>query len=268
MSAPELVDCHTHTSFSDGSSTFAENMQAALERGITTIACTDHWGRADFIDCSIKEAKLSDYAQAIREIRDEFPTLSIVHGLEADWYEGCAEDLAQTRGGATFLLGSIHFLNKLPIDWDKDTRIWDELGADGLWELYADQWCQAATSGLFDSMAHPDLPRLFSTKGYAPTKDLTPTFKRMADAAHEGSVHVEINTAGLIKGFADFYPQKELLTSFFKANVPLTVGSDAHSYKRIGDHIEQAYHYARSVGYTSIDAPAPDGDWRTISLEN
>ena len=36
----ELVDCHTHTVFSDGKSTFQENMKEALAKGITTIACT------------------------------------------------------------------------------------------------------------------------------------------------------------------------------------------------------------------------------------
>lgn len=86
----ELVDCHTHTVFSDGKSTFQENMQEALAKGITTIACTDHWGRPDFIDCSIEEGKLKQYAFAIERVRNEFPELEIVHGLEADWYPAAA----------------------------------------------------------------------------------------------------------------------------------------------------------------------------------
>ena len=108
----ELVDCHTHTVFSDGKSTFQENMQEALAKGITTIACTDHWGRPSFIDCSIEEGKLKQYAFAIERVRGEFPELEIVHGLEADWYPGCSTDLAETRGNATFLLGSIHYLQE------------------------------------------------------------------------------------------------------------------------------------------------------------
>ena len=91
----ELVDCHTHTVFSDGKSTFQENMQEALAKGITTIACTDHWGRPSFIDCSIEEGKLKQYAFAIERVRGEFPELEIVHGLEADWYPGCSTDLTE-----------------------------------------------------------------------------------------------------------------------------------------------------------------------------
>lgn len=264
----ELVDCHTHTVFSDGKSTFEENMRSAIERGITTIACTDHWGRPEFVDCSIEEARLGEYAAAIERIRVEFPQLEIVHGLEADCYAGCGTDIAETRGNATFLLGSIHYLEEKALDWDEDMRIWEELGADALWRLYAEEWCKAATSGLFDSMAHPDLPRLFALSGFAPSIDLLPLFDSMAEAAREGNVHVEINTAGLTKDFADFYPQKPLLSRFFAAGVPLTVGSDAHHASRIGESIAEAYRYAHRIGYTSIDAPTAAGGWRSIDISN
>mgnify|MGYP002520240327 CR=1 FL=1 len=40
MSTP-IVDCHTHTSFSDGASTFAENVQAAAAAGIDPRPCCD-----------------------------------------------------------------------------------------------------------------------------------------------------------------------------------------------------------------------------------
>lgn len=263
----ELIDCHTHTVFSDGKSTFEENLRTAVAAGITTLACTDHWGRPEFVDCSIEEARLGEYAQAIEAVRGQFPGIEVIHGLEADWYHGCAADLAETRGKATFLLGSIHYLQEKALDWDKDMRIWEELGADALWQIYVDEWCEAATSGLFDSMAHPDLPRLFALSGYAPTMSLEPLFNRMAEAARESGVHVEINTAGLIKDFADFYPQRPLLQRFHDAGVPLTVGSDAHHASRIGANIREAYRYAQSVGYTSVDAPTAQGGWRTIQLE-
>lgn len=267
MPLPELVDCHTHTVFSDGKSSFEENVAAAVQLGITTLACTDHWGRPEFVDCSIEEARLGEYAQAIAAVREQFPEIEIVHGLEADWYHGCAADLAETRGDASFLLGSVHYLNKLAIDWDEDMRIWESLGADGVWQLYVEEWCAAATSGLFDSMAHPDLPRLFAHKGYAPTINMKPLWERMAEAARVGGVHVEINTAGLAKGVGSFYPEEGLLQQFFAAGVPITVGSDAHHASHVGAHILDAYRLAKRIGYSSIDVPRAEGGWRTLSLE-
>lgn len=268
MNRTELVDCHTHTTFSDGKSTLEENMCAAIQGGLTTIACTDHWGKPAFIDCSIEKDKLDVYADAVKAVQDQFPELTIIYGIEADWYDGCESDLVSLRSSIPFMLGSIHYLEEKSIDWDQDMRIWDEYGADGVWKRYADQWCKAATSGLFDSMAHPDLPRLFSTEGYAPTIDLNPLWDAMAEAAREGNVHVEINTAGLIKPFKDFYPCTDLLQRFAHAEVPLTVGSDAHSASRIGSNILDAYCYAYQMGYRSIDVPTKDGSWRSIRLEN
>ena len=274
MNGIELIDCHTHTVFSDGDSTLAKNMDAALHAGITTIACTDHWGKPEFVDCSIKESELSTYFNSVVALREQYPSLEIVLGLEADWYPGCEKDLTSLReqntaNGTyhpTFFLGSIHYLQEKAIDWDEDTRIWKELGPDCLWRLYAEEWCKAATSSLFDSMAHPDLPWLFSTKGYVPSVDLTPLWKEMAQAANAGKVHIEINTAGLAKGINDFYPRKALLEEFHAAGVPITVGSDAHHHSRIGANIADAYRYARSVGYTSIDVPTQNGSWRTLAI--
>ncbi len=263
----ELIDCHTHTVFSDGNNTLEETVRAARKKGITTLACTDHWGRPEFIDCSISAEKLSAYEQEIAYLQEQHPDIDILLGYEADWYEGCEQDLLQTCAHADFVLGSVHYLNKLAIDWDKDMRIWEQLGADAVWHLYVEQWCQAATSELFDSMAHPDLPRLFSTHGYAPSFDCTPLWKIMAEAAYEGGVHIEINTAGLLKGFNDYYPNKDLLCEFQKAGIPITVGSDAHTSQRIGDHILEAYLYAQSCGYTSCDVPCGNRAWRSISFE-
>lgn len=276
MSGIELVNCHTHTIFSDGASTLEENMEAALAAGITAIACTDHWGKPKFVDYSIKTKELPKYLSSIVELRSKYPSLEIVSGLEADWYPGCEADLRAIRADLnskkdyhpTFLLGSIHFLREKPLDWDEHMEIWDELGANALWCFYEKEWCAAATSGLFDSMAHPDLPHLMSTEGYIPTIDLSPLYKEMAEAAHTGGVHIEINTAGLIKGFKDFYPCKQLLEEFYAAEVPVTVGTDAHHHSRINADIEAAYRFARSIGYTSIDVPTQFGGWRSISLEN
>ncbi|WP_294440875.1 PHP domain-containing protein, partial [uncultured Slackia sp.] len=172
---PQLVDCHTHTLFSDGKATFRQNMRAAASAGLATIACTDHLAHPAFMDCAIDESRLDEYAAEIRHMREEFPQLKIVHGFEADWYPGCEADIAATRGSATFLLGSIHYLNEFAIDWDEDMRAGVECGADGVWHRYVDSWCEACfCPARFDSMAHPDLPRLMGPAGYAPTIALEP----------------------------------------------------------------------------------------------
>lgn len=261
-----LVDCHTHTSFSDGVSTLEENFAAAEAAGVSLIACTDHFAHPAFMDCAIDESRIPEYESLIVEARERHPKLEIVLGFEADWYEGCEPDIERFRGNASFILGSIHYLDEFAIDWKEDMRIWEREGANGVWERYAHDWCRACFCPHFDSMAHPDLPRLFSAEGYAPTRDLAPLWDNMAEAAHEAGVHVELSTAGLRKSFRDFYPQRELLERFARAGVPLTVGSDAHKARHIGAGISEAYRLAYETGYRFVDAPRAEGGWRRIEL--
>ena len=42
MPACPLVDCHTHTSFSDGHATFEDNVRAAAAAGCRVMVSTDH----------------------------------------------------------------------------------------------------------------------------------------------------------------------------------------------------------------------------------
>lgn len=263
----DIVDCHTHTAFSDGADGIEDNVAAAEKRGIATIACTDHLAKPAFMDCAIDETRIDELAREIERSRERHPNVEVVFGFEADWYTGCEADIARAKGDATFLLGSVHYLGEFAIDWTRDMRIWERDGADAVWTEYVRTWCRACFCPVgFDSMAHPDLVRLFEKSGYAPSIGLAPLWDEMAEAARESGVRVEVSTAGLRKRLADFYPAFGLLERFRFAGVPITVGSDAHRACDVGSHVESAYAYARKAGYTHIEAPTADGDWRRIRL--
>lgn len=148
-----------------------------------------------------------------------------------------------------------------------DRHVWDELGCDEVWRRYVDAWCAACESpARFDSMAHPDLARRWEREGYATTLDLAPLWERMATCAHDTGVHVEVSTAGLRKSVGGYYPAPGLLLAFRHAEVPITVGSDAHRPQDVCWGIRDAYAYAAAAGYASIDAPRTHGGWQTFEL--
>lgn len=263
----EYVDCHTHTVYSDGTSTIADNVEAAARVGLSTLCCTDHFAHPAFMDCAIDESRIGELAADIAQARAAHPTMDIVFGFECDWYPGCERDIPRLTGDATFLLGSIHYLEEYAIDWREDMRIWDAEGPDAVWRRYVDAWCEACSCPAgFDSMAHPDLVRLFENEGYRPTLALEPLWDAMAQAAQAAGVHVEVSTAGLRKSVGDFYPAAGLLERFCAAGVPITVGSDAHRSVDVGADIDRAYAYAYRAGYRSVDVPTADGGWRRIDL--
>lgn len=297
-----IVDCHTHTSFSDGTSTFDQNVRAAAEAGVRVLASTDHLTLPASIeaeaDAQVPFARLAEHRAAYlraRELAAEVaPELELVYGFECDWYPGCEDNVRAWSAGAAFTLGSVHWIGGagdvaagatgqagtehvaragLPgsgagwIDFSDDMHVWEELGADEVWRRYVDAWCAACESPLgFSSMAHPDLPARFANDGWAPAIDLAPLWDRMAECARETGRHVEVSTAGLRKSTGAFYPSAGLLRRFARAGVPITVGSDAHRAADVAHAIRDAYRYAAAAGYTSVDAPRADGSWQTLPL--
>lgn len=297
-----IVDCHTHTSFSDGTSTFEENVRAAAAAGVHVLACTDHLTLPASIeaeaDAQVPHARLAEHRAAYlqaRELAAEVaPELELVYGFECDWYPGCEDNVRAWSAGAAFTLGSVHWIGDAGdvaagatgtpgtadvalagqagsgagwIDFSDDMHVWEELGANEVWRRYVDAWCAACESPLvFSSMAHPDLPARFANDGFAPSIDLVPLWDRMAECARETGRHVEVSTAGLRKSTSAFYPSAGLLRRFARAGVAITVGSDAHRAADVAHAIRDAYRYAAAAGYTSVDAPRADGSWQTLPL--
>ena len=161
----------------------------------------------------------------------------------------------------------MHWVDGFWIDDPGNLTIWEQLGADAVWRCYVETWCRACESPLaFDSMAHPDLAFRFVNEGFAPTIDLMPLFDQMAACAHDTRRHVEVSTAGLRKSVRGYYPCPQLLDRFFRAEVPITFGSDAHVSHDVCWGIRDAYAYAHAIGYRSFDAPALGGGWETYQL--
>ena len=301
MPAP-IVDCHTHTLFSDGEATFEENVRAAAAAECRILVSTDHLTTPASMDpnCEVmvRADKLAEHLasfEAARELAQQIaPGMEFVYGFECDWYEGCEPFVERWSKQAVFRLGSVHWLGDPGniaagtfgengftgvepagqadsgngwLDDNTNLHIWQELGPDGVWRRYADTWCRACESSLsFSSMAHPDLAMRFVHEGFAPSIDLSPLWDQMATCAHDTGRHVEVSTAGLRKTVGDYYPTRGLLERFARADVPITLGSDAHRACDICWGIRDAQRYAFECGYRSFDAPHADGSWETFAL--
>ena len=97
MSACPLVDCHTHTSFSDGHASFEDNVRAAAAAGCRVMVSTDHLTLPASMDanCEVQvvEGDLTAHRLAFEDARrlaaQIAPELELIYGFECDWYEGC-----------------------------------------------------------------------------------------------------------------------------------------------------------------------------------
>lgn len=254
MSACPLVDCHTHTTFSDGHASFEDNARAAAA-GCRVMVSTDHLTLPASMDANcevqVTEGDLPAHRLAFEDARklaaQIAPELSFIYGFECDWYEGCEPLVERWSQGAVVRLGSVHWIGNpgdimagaagtagtedvarpdTPdsrcgwIDDDTNLHVWENLGVRGVWERYVDDWCRACESPLnFDVMAHPDLVMRFSKEGFAPDFDPAPFWQQMAECAHDTGRRVEVSTAAPRKGLGDYYPATGLLRCFDHAEV-------------------------------------------------
>lgn len=223
----------------------------AVEVGLSEIGVSEHNPMPDdnFDVWRMYFSKLPEYWNDLDSARRAFPDLIIRAALEVDYlpgHENWIRELAGTHDWDYFI-GSVHYIDG---GWDIDNPgkldQWRARDAFEVWSAYFDRLTQAAASGLFDIIGHPDLPKKFR---FVPTQDCTPLFERFLDVAAQHEVAIEINTAGLRKDCREMYPSLPFLRLAAKRGVGLTFGSDAHSPTEVGMDFIQAVAVAKEAGF-------------------
>jgi histidinol-phosphatase (PHP family) len=138
----------------------------------------------------------------------------------------------------------VHFIDGLAVDGEP--RLVDEVGVEEAWARYFATLGRAAASGLFDSLSHPDLVKIFGhrAEGF--------DYSEIADAVRDAGVAVEVSTAGLRKPVGELYPHPDLLAACRERGVPVTTGSDAHVPSLVGHEFDRARELLRAAGYETV----------------
>ncbi len=269
----ELIDCHIHTHCcGHATGTVEQVVGAAVFAGLTGIVLTEHLPLPSDLDpgraVSPSEEDFAAYAVSVQAIAKRVKGLDLVLGAEADWLPGREEYASSIRrfaldSGVRVILGSVHFLDGWAFDDPTQVESWETRDVDAVWNRYFQVWGDAARSGAFDVMCHPDLVKKF---GHRPSFDPRDLYLEAADAAREGGVLIEVSTAGLRRSVAELYPGPGLLKAFAAAGVPATVGSDAHSPADVGRDIDLAYEALACAGYRQVGFPRGEGEVRWLDL--
>ncbi len=226
--------------------------QRAAELGLDEIGVSEHnpMPQDDFDEWRMEWSRMDEYLDGLEAARRKVRGVRIRAALEVDFLPG-GEDWVRTLAARypwDYLIGSVHYVAG---GWDIDNPgkldRWRERRPIDVWTEYFDRLTAAASSGLFDIIGHPDLPKKF---GFVPTEDCTPLFEKFLDAAAQSGVAIEINTAGLRKECREMYPSPAFLRMARDRDVPLTFGSDAHRPGEVGMDFDRAIELARACGYS------------------
>jgi histidinol-phosphatase (PHP family) len=252
-----IVDYHMHLrngreEIAHDSSSVEPFVAAARKAGVDEIGFTEHvyyftqtrqlWTVPYQTERCVYD--LDDYVEAVVQSKER--GLPVKLGLEVDYVAGREDETRKILEPYPwdYLLGSVHFIDGLGVDGEP--RLLDAVGVEEAWRRYFETLAAAASSGLFDSLSHPDLVKIFGER--ADTFDYGPVVTAIA----ESGVAVEVSTAGLRKPVRELYPHPDFLAVCRERGVPVTLASDAHKPGLVGRDFDRARELLRSAGYNTI----------------
>lgn len=253
-----IPDYHWHTDrCGHATGKMAEYVAEARKRGLVEVGFADHvpmyWLPVEERDPGLAMTweELPVYTGEVLELRRVNPDLNIRLGLEADFIPGLEKELREILElyPLDYVIGSVHYLDGWGFDNPDLIHEYDRRDINKIYRQYFSQLCDAARSGLFDIIAHPDLIKKFGHRPQVPPLEL---YRQAARAFAEAGVCMEINTAGLRSPAGEVYPSRDFLKQCLELGVPVTLGSDAHKPEQVGAGFDQAVELLQEVGYREI----------------
>ena len=259
-------DYHTHTKFSfDGAkhSTPDSLCQAAIARGVTDLAITDHF------ECNCRtEAISSPYNadQAYEEImaaKEKYKgKINLTYGIEIGQANQFPEEAKALLAAYDyeFVIGSVHNLRGA-IDfyyWDF-AKIFNDMPTAYIgycFERYIDELCEVVD--LLDNIstvAHLSyIHRYCAMSGnnynfMQHSLKMEKLFKKMISR----DIALELNLSTLLKGLGFTMPTNDILSLYRECGGKLiTIGTDTHSPEHVGESIDEGFKILRSNGLRDI----------------
>ncbi len=262
-----LTDYHLHLRPDDIGSTAADHFSAANvdryravaeERGIVELGCSEHvyrfaqaleiWQHPLWRESAVDD--IDDYAGFVREETD------LKLGIEADFIAGREDRIASLLESRDwdYVVGSVHFVGEHAVDHD-GYEVWDHRSQrpDELWRRYFRMLGEAARSGLFDILAHPDLVKYWGPRNRpVPEGDLRHFYELAMDGIAESQIAIEVSTAGLRKPVGEIYPAPKFLEMCLDAGCPVALSSDAHVPADVGRDYDDAVELLGQLGVREL----------------
>src|SRR5215831_2260570 len=256
-----LTDYHVHLRTDDPGTvlraeTAANYREVASERGIAELGVSEHvyrftaaldvWQHPLWVESAHDD--IDDYCAFVRGETD------LRLGIEADFIPGREDRMRAVLEGRDwdYVIGSIHFVADGALDYDR-FDVWNSgRSADHVWRTYFTWLGEAAASGMFDILAHPDLVKYWGRERPVPERDLRFYYDLAMEGIADSGIAVEVSTAGLRKPVGEIYPAPAFLEMVIDAGNPIALSSDAHTAADLGYGYDAALELLSGLGITQI----------------
>ena len=246
--AGKYADCHIHSTLcGHAQHTLDEMLEGILASGLRGAVFTEHLPLLEDVDpnreVSMLPTDLEPYVATLSEAalqwdhkrKHDEHTPRLVIGAEGDWLNQDPARSVQSAkearaAGVQVILGSVHMLDGWAFDDPAEIEVWEKSKVEDVWDHYFTEWILAVKAGIYDVMAHPDLPKKFN---FVPA-DPREYYFEAAAAVVEAGLLCELSTGGIRKPCKELYPAEDFLKELIRLDVGLTLGSDSHSIPEIG----------------------------------
>ena len=239
-----MPDYHLHTPYCrHAEGAMEQYARQAVSLGLEEVCFTPHMppvpGFARGPDwLRMAPDDMERYLRDLETVRSRHPSLRILCGIEADFYDGSEEKTGELLARYPFdlVLMSVHFLR----DWPGDNWVFDFAGLrKPLPEVYHDYFSalkRGIRTGLYDAVAHLDLIR---QPGHPVLAGSAQEVEETLALAAGAGMSLEINTGGMRRQLAQPYPTPEILQLASRLNMRVITGSDAHEPHLVGYGFDQ-----------------------------
>lgn len=200
-------------------------------------------------------AKFAPHYQKIDDLRRQ-TGLKILKGMEVDffaapeWRKGFEHTLNILK--PDYLIGSAHFIEyKDTLYNSHDVKNASVIEQNMLLHRYWQNERAAASSGLFDIMAHLDLMKKV---GLGLEEKWLEEEQKTVTAIRKSGVKVELNTS-YFKFGNEPYPSPRIMRLLAAAKVPVLLSDDAHAAAQLGGHFAQTAELAHTCGLSLQNEP-------------
>lgn len=251
LTEPIYYESHCHTPLcKHATGTPVEYAEQAASKGLKGIVFTCHCPLPDGHSAQWRMGvdQFGEYVDLIAHARSRMEgRVDVRLGLESDFFPGIEPwiEKLHRRAPLHHVLGSVHmqmsayrqrYFNGDYFDYQK---------------TYFAHLAEAAETGLYDTLAHPDLVKNESPASWDFSR-IQPFIERALDRIASTGIAMELNTSGLNKAMPEMNPGPAMLGLMCARGIPVVVGADAHTTDRVGDGFLEALDLLEGAGYREV----------------
>jgi histidinol-phosphatase (PHP family) len=244
-------------------------VRAYLRKGFLWVGLTEHMPPATDrflypeeksagLDAAQMRTRFAAYFSEARRLQRAYADrLEIFVGFETEATSGSFElalELANEHG-PDYLVGGVHHVDDIPIDFDETTYGLAVQSAGGIGNLYCryfDRQYEMIQQLKPAVVAHFDLIRIFD-RDYRQRLELPEVRKRITRNLQQIAaldLILDLNVAALRKGAAEPYLSRQILEQALALGIAVVPADDAHGVDSVGACIDEGIALLESLGVT------------------